>query len=146
MESSTIKLLLGCVLNTSLSHIHPSSQVSSPTLLALCWGVAATLGVGLVLGFLLAQASQSPGLPGMPVSSLYRPLLAVLGVTAAAAIVAGCIGFALADRSILVLTELRPDAWINSFPVLSRIASWPFGFAHGDERDRLAEVYSEAAR
>jgi hypothetical protein len=104
--------------------------VSSPTLLALCWGVAATLGVGLVLGFLLAQASQSPGLPGMPISRLYRPLLVVLGVTAAAAIMAGCVGFALSERSVLVLTQLRPDAWVETLPRSQQnrfIAVW---FAH----------------
>ncbi len=129
-----------CIEYFTLAH-PPHFPVSSPTLLALCWGVAATLGVGLVLGFLLAQASQSPGLPGMPVSSLYRPLLVVLGATGAAAIMAGCVGFALAERSILMLTELRPDAWVerlsrsqqNRFMAVwfAHSASYLFGFVGG---------------
>jgi hypothetical protein len=108
----------------------PFFPVSSPTLLALCWGVAATLGVGLVLGFLLAQASQSPGLPGMPVSSLYRPLLVLLGVTAAAAILAGCVGFALSERSMLVLRELRPDAWVDRLSRSQQNRFMAVWFAH----------------
>jgi hypothetical protein len=129
-----------CIEYFTLAH-PPLFPVSSPTLLALCWGVAATLGVGLVLGFLLAEASQSPGLPGMPVSSLYRPLLVVLGVTAAAAIMAGCIGFALSERSLLTLTELRPEAWVeslrrsqqNRFMAVwfAHCASYLFGFLGG---------------
>jgi hypothetical protein len=129
-----------CIEYFTLAH-PPLFPVSSPTLLALCWGVAATLGVGLVLGFLLAQASQSPGLPGMPISSLYRPLLVVLGVTAAAAIMAGWGGFALSERSILVLTELRADAWVELLPRseqnrfmavwFAHSASYLFGFVGG---------------
>jgi hypothetical protein len=129
-----------CIEYFTLAH-PPLFQVSTPTLLALCWGVTATIGVGLVLGFLLAQASQSPGLLGMPVSSLYRPLLVLLGVTAAASIVAGCVGFELSDRSILVLNELRPDPWVDRLPRsqqnrfmavwFAHAASYLFGFVGG---------------
>jgi hypothetical protein len=119
-----------CIEYFTLAH-PPLFPVSSPTLLALCWGMAATLGVGLVLGFLLAQVSQSPGLPGIPVSSLCRPLLVVFGVTAAAAIIGGCIGFALSERSILVLTQLRPDAWVERLPRAQQDRFMAVWFAHG---------------
>jgi hypothetical protein len=77
----------------------------------------------------------------MPISSLYRPLLVVLGVTAGAAIMAGWGGFALSERSILVLTELRPDAWVELLPRseqnrfmavwFAHSASYLFGFVGG---------------
>jgi hypothetical protein len=119
-----------CIEYFTLAH-PPLFPVSSGTLLALCWGVAATLGVGLVLGFLLAQVSQSAGLPGMPVPSLYRPLLVLLAVTAAAAVLAGCVGYALAERSILVLTQLRPDAWVDLLPRSGQNRFMAVWFAHG---------------
>lgn len=118
-----------CIEYFSLAH-PPIFPVSSPTLLALCWGVAATCGVGLVLGILLAQASQSPGLPPMPVSALIIPILVLLATTAFAATVAGYMGFVLSQRSVISLSELLPYAWIDS---LSRrqqdrfLAVW---FAH----------------
>ena len=55
-----------CVEYFSLAH-PPLFPFSSPTMLGLCWGVAASFGVGLVLGYLLAQASQSEGLLGVPI-------------------------------------------------------------------------------
>src|ERR1700722_4666177 len=88
-----------CVESFSLAH-PPLFPVSSPTLLGLCWGIAATLGVGLILGYLLAQASQSSGLPPMALRNLLGPLLVVIAVTAAGAIVAGCIGLSLSWQGV----------------------------------------------
>src|ERR1700722_16293989 len=48
-DQITVRL---CVEYFSLAH-PPLFPVSSPTLLGLCWGLAATVGVGLVLGYLL---------------------------------------------------------------------------------------------
>jgi hypothetical protein len=118
-----------CIEYFTLAH-PPIFRASSPTVLALCWGASATIGVGLVLGFVLAQAFQSPGLPGMPISSLYRPLLVLISVTAAASILAGCVGFALSDRSILVLPELRADAWVDQLPRSQQNRFMAVWFAH----------------
>jgi hypothetical protein len=118
-----------CIEYFSLAH-PPIFPVSSPTLLALCWGVTATFGVGLVLGILLAQASQSPGLPPMPVSTLITPILVLLTTTSVAAAVAGSIGFVLSQRSVISLSELLPYAWVDSLsrPQQDRfLAVW---FAH----------------
>jgi hypothetical protein len=105
--------------------------VSSPTLLALCWGVAATLGIGVVLGFLLAKASQSPGLPAMPIPSLYGPLLVLLTVTAVAATIAGYIGFMLSRHSVVLLPELLPDEWVGLLPRTQQDRFMAVWFAHG---------------
>jgi hypothetical protein len=105
----------------------PLFRTDSPTLLGLYWGIAATIGVGFLLGVLLAEVSQSQGLPPVPVSRLYRPIAVLLCVTAASAVTAGRVGFELSRRSVLAL----PDVW---FVFLSRaeqdrfMAAW---FAHG---------------
>jgi hypothetical protein len=109
-DQITVRL---CVEYFSLAH-PPLFPVSSPTLLGLCWGIAATLGVGLILGYLLAQASQSSGLPPMAIRNLLGPLLVVIAVTAAGAIVAGCIGFSLSRQGVVSLPNLLPNAWVET--------------------------------
>ena len=68
---------------------------------------------------------------GMSVSSLYRPLLILLSVTAVASTLAGCVGFALSDRSILVLPELRADSWVDLLPRSQQNRFMAVWFAHG---------------
>jgi hypothetical protein len=119
-----------CIEYFTLAH-PPLFPVSSPTLLALCWGVAATLGIGVVLGFLLAKASQSPGLPAMPIPSLYGPLLVLLAVTAVAATIAGYIGFMLSRHSVVLLPELLPDEWVGLLPRSQQDRFMAVWFAHG---------------
>jgi hypothetical protein len=119
-----------CIEYFTLAH-PPLFPVSSPTLLALCWGVAATLGIGVIFGLLLAKASQSPGLPSMSIASLCGPMLVVLAVTAIAAVVAGCVGFALSQHSVLLLTDLLPDAWAEALPRWQQDRFMAVWFAHG---------------
>jgi hypothetical protein len=118
-----------CIEYFSLAH-PPLFPVSSPTLLGLCWGVTATFGVGVVLGFLLAQASQSPGLPGMPIAGLCRPLIVLLAVTAVAAVIAGFVGFRLSQHSVLLLRNLLPYAWIEAMPRAQQDRFTAVWFAH----------------
>lgn len=125
-DQITVRL---CIEYFSLAH-PPIFPVSSPTLLGLCWGIAATSGVGLILGFLLAQASQSPGLPPMAIRSLLGPLLVVITVTAAAALVAGCTGLSLSRQGIVSLPNLLPNRWVETLSRAQQdrfIAVW---FAH----------------
>lgn len=42
-------------------------HTNSPTLLGFCWGTVATIGVGLLLGVVLALVSQSPKKVPVPV-------------------------------------------------------------------------------
>ena len=125
-DQITVRL---CVEYFSLAH-PPLFPVSSPTLLGLCWGIAATFGVGLILGFLLAQASQSPGLPPMPVRSLVRPLLVLIAVTAAAAIVAGCIGFKLSRQGVVTLPNLLANSWVETLSPAQQDRFMAVWYAH----------------
>lgn len=71
----------------------PLFHTDSPTLIAICWGVAATAAIGLAWGTVLALVSQSPGPPPVPFGRLVREILALLAVMGAAATLAGCLGF-----------------------------------------------------
>jgi hypothetical protein len=125
-DQITVRL---CVEYFSLAH-PPLFPVSSPTLLGLCWGIAATLGVGLILGYLLAQASQSDGVRPMTIRSLVGPLLVVIVVTAAGAIVAGCLGLSLSRRGVVSLPNLLPNAWVETLSRAQQDRFMAVWFAH----------------
>jgi hypothetical protein len=125
-DQITVRL---CIEYFSLAH-PPLFPVSSPTLLGLCWGIAATFGVGLILGYLLAQASQSAGLPPMAIRSLLCPLLVVIAVTAAGAIVAGCLGFDLSRRGLVSLPNLLPNWWVATLSRAQQDRFMAVWFAH----------------
>ena len=73
----------------------PLFPTDSPTLLALCWGVAATWWVGLALGTVLALVSHAgPGAP-TPAASFYQPVGVLLAVMGLAAFAAGLVGYGL---------------------------------------------------
>lgn len=64
-----------CVEYFTIGHL-PLFPTSSPTVLAICWGVAATFGLGALLGVVLALVSQSGGLPAVPIPRLFKSILA----------------------------------------------------------------------
>jgi hypothetical protein len=100
-----------CVEYFTIGH-PPLFHTTSPTVLAICWGVAATCGVGALLGFVLAQVSQSEGFPPLPMRRVYRSILSLLVVMAISASLAGIVGFELSRRGIIglpaVFSELLP--------------------------------------
>lgn len=81
-------------------HLFPTS---SPTLLALCWGIAATAGIGLALGAVLAVVAQAGETPPWPLSSVARSILLLLAVMGTIAASAGAIGYGLAARGFISL-------------------------------------------
>lgn len=81
----------------------PLFPTSSTTLLALCWGVAATAGIGLVFGSVLAAVSQSGSSQPWPITRLVLPVLSLLVVMGAAAFSAGLVGYTLSARGLLHL-------------------------------------------
>jgi len=115
-----------CVEYFTIGH-PPLFHTTSPTILGICWGIAATIGVGALLGILLAVVSQSEGPPPVPIMRLFNSILGLLTVTAIFASLAGVIGFELSQRSIICvpagLAELLPPSQRNRF-----MAVW---FAHG---------------
>lgn len=105
----------------------PLFPTSSPTVLGICWGVAATFGVGLVLGVLLALVSQSPGTPRVSVAELLRKMLTLVTVVSLVAAVAGVVGFQLSRHAIVSI----PPAFADLIPVGRHhrfMAAW---YAHG---------------
>jgi hypothetical protein len=114
-----------CVEYFTVAH-PPLFHTQSPTILGFCWGVAATIGIGAVLGAILAEVSQSEGLPPYPIPRLCHSLLILLATMALTALFAGVLGFELSRHSIISLpvtfAELIPQARHDRF-----MAVW---FAH----------------
>lgn len=91
----------------------PFFPTSSPTLLALCWGVAATIGLGVVFGLVLALVSQSGSPPPIPPDRLVRPILFLLTVMASCALLAALLGYQLSQSQHFFL----PPSLARAIPV-----------------------------
>ncbi len=105
----------------------PLFHTTSLTLLALCWGVAATVGIGAALGVLLARVSQSGEAAPYPVGRIGRSILGLLAVMGGSAFLAAILGYGLSQRGVLslpvALTARIPAPLHDRF-----MAAW---FAHG---------------
>jgi hypothetical protein len=115
-----------CIEYFTIAH-PPLFHTDSPTLLGLCWGIAATIGIGVVLGAILAEVSQSQGLPPYPISSLARSLLILLFTMALAAFLAGLLGFELSRHSMVSL----PETLTYQIPLARHDKFMAVWFAHG---------------
>jgi hypothetical protein len=82
----------------------PIFPTTSPTLLALGWGVLATWWVALPLGVLLALAARLGSRPRVSARELRRPILVLLGVMAVCAVLSGVLGAVLAHVGLVTLT------------------------------------------
>ncbi len=115
-----------CIEYFTIGH-PPLFHTTSPTVLAICWGIAATVGVGALIGVILALVSQSEGLPPVPIPHLFMSILGLLAVMAISASLAGVVGIELSRRSIICLpaslAELVPPGQHHRF-----LAAW---FMHG---------------
>jgi hypothetical protein len=111
-----------CVEYFSIAHpmILP---LTSPTLLALEWGVLATWWVGAFLGILLAFAARSGQRRKISMRDTVRPLLILLVCMAAGSALAGVAGFLFARTGLLSL-----HGWLaSSIPAAKHslfIADW----------------------
>lgn len=93
-----------CVEYFTIGH-PPVFGTDDPTLLGLGWGVIATWWVGLLLGVPLATAARAGSRPKRAVTSLLRPVAILMGVTVSCALVAGIIGWVLANHGLIALVE-----------------------------------------
>ncbi len=105
----------------------PLFQTTSLTLLALCWGVAATAGIGAAFGLLLARVSQSGGAAPSSIARLARLILALLAAMAVSSFLAGILGYELSRRGWLSL----PVAVTVQIPALQHDRFMAVWFAHG---------------
>jgi hypothetical protein len=115
-----------CIEYFTVAH-PPLFHTTSPTLLALCWGVAATAGIGAGLGVIIALVSQSRGAAAYSVARLGRSILVLLAGMGASAFTAGLVGYQLSRRGFISipagLAETIPAHHYHRF-----MAVW---FAHG---------------
>ena len=97
-----------------------------PTVLGLAWGVAATWWVGVGLGLLLAVAARAGSRPRVEPRALVRPVLVLLLVMGACALVAALVGRAAGEREALVLIE----PYASRVPRERHVAFLTAGAAH----------------
>ncbi len=113
----------------------PLFHTRSATQLAIYWGAAATAGIGLGFGAVLALVSQSAGRPPAPLIPLCRKILALLAVMGLSALCAGYAGFYLSRRGIIripsALADAIPDFRHDRFMAVwfAHMASYLAGFA-----------------
>ena len=99
---------------------HPALfQTTSPTLLALAWGIAATWWVALPLGFALAVAARLGPQPKYDANRVLRPLLLLLVCMAVIAAAFGVAGY-LGVRSGMVSV----DPWVMTNIAASKQAAF----------------------
>jgi hypothetical protein len=86
----------------------PVFATQSPTLLAFGWGAIATWWVGAFLGVGLAIAARAGTKPKLSAASVSRPVGKLLIIMAGFAVLAGSLGFVLAQRG-----SISPPDWIS---------------------------------
>jgi hypothetical protein len=84
----------------------PVFHTTSPTLLALGWGVIATWWMGAFLGFIVALCARYGSPPKINARDLIRPILVLLLVMGLSALCAGVIGYIFAQRGQISLHDL----------------------------------------
>jgi hypothetical protein len=114
-----------CLEYFTIGHRH-ILDTTSPTLLALTWGILATWWVGLLLGILLAIAARAGKRFGRNAASLLKPIVLLLVVMGGCAIVAGAIGHILASKKIITL----PDPLAFAIPPHKHVPYLTDWFAH----------------
>jgi hypothetical protein len=115
-----------CIEYFTVAH-SPLFHTAAPTLLAVCWGVAASAGVGLALGAMLALVSQSDGQAPYPLSRLGKSILVLLGAMALSAFAAACIGYQLPEHGLVSI----PAAFAEAIPEARHSRFMAVWFAHG---------------
>jgi hypothetical protein len=122
-DQITVRL---CLEYFTIAH-PPVFGTTSPTLLAICWGTATTIGLGAVVGFMLASLSHAGTAPPLPWTALRRPLAWLLSTMAAAALLSGSAGYWLSLQGMITV----PSAFSDLIPEPQHprfMAAW---FAHG---------------
>jgi hypothetical protein len=122
-----------CVEYFTIGH-PPAFNTDSPTLLALGWGVIATWWAGLLAGIPAALAARLGSWPKYDAVRLARPVCGLLVVMAFASLVAGLIGYFVANTGGVWLVEpLRsrvPEAKHTAFlaDLWAHLAAYGVGF------------------
>src|SRR5438132_8911742 len=97
-----------CVEYFTVGH-PPLISTTSPTLLALAWGVVATWWVGLPLGLALAVAARVGKRAKVSAAALAPPVMKLLVLMASSAFLAGLSGYLLAEHGSLTMVGVWGD-------------------------------------
>lgn len=125
-----------CVEYFTIGHA-PIFGTDDPTLLGLGWGILATWWVGVMLGIPLALAARIGRRPKLRAGALVLPIVVLMLVSAAAALLAGLMGGALAIAGHTALHgSLRasvPESKHSAFlaDLWAHNASYTVGFIGG---------------
>ena len=97
---------------------------SSPTVLAFAWGLVATWWVGLPLGVVLSSCARVGRWPTLGADQLLRPLLVLLAVMAACAVLGGVAGW------LSGMSYYLPEAVPREARVGFTIDAWAHGASY----------------
>jgi len=92
-----------CLEYFTIGHPAPPFPTESPTFLAIQWGVIATWWYGLFLGLPYGLLSRLGSFPKLKFQEQYKPVLILMGVTAAGSLFAGLLGYLLAKSGAVWL-------------------------------------------
>ncbi len=115
-----------CVEYFTVAH-PPLFHTTSPTILGVCWGIAATFGVGAILRAVLAVVSQSKGSPPIRIGRIAKLILCLLAVMGISAAAAGFLGLQLSQRSLVSV----PASMAHLIPAGQHHRFMAVWFAHG---------------
>jgi hypothetical protein len=106
---------------------HPQLvHTTSPTLLGLAWGIAATWWVGLPLGFLLALAARRGTRPRLSAGQVGPLIFRLLASVALLAFAVGLLVYFLATHGYMALSK----DWADLLPTSARIPFLVDAFTH----------------
>jgi hypothetical protein len=114
-----------CVEYFTVAH-PPLFHTTSITILALCWGITATVGIGALLGYVLALVSQAGEFPPFSLSRLLRPISVLLAIMAGAAFAAGLSGYWLSHAGFVAV----PARFAFPIPATRHDSFMAVWFAH----------------
>lgn len=80
-------------------------DTTSPTILALVWGVVATWWVGFLLGLPVGLFARMGRRPKLAARDLLVPVLVLMGAMAVASVIAGTVGYFRAEAGTLAVPE-----------------------------------------
>ena len=78
-------------------------DTNSPILLALLWGTIATWWVGLIIGILISFSSRLGSKPKLNFKDVFKPILKLITVMFAGALLGGLIGYITSIKQIFTL-------------------------------------------
>jgi hypothetical protein len=114
-----------CVEYFTIAH-PPVFPTTSPFWLAIGWGILATWWVGLILGIGLAAVARIGPAPRLGLAEVRRPVIMLMLVSAAGALLSGIAGATLTATGLVDLSQ----PWLDWIPPEKHVAFAADAWAH----------------